>query len=152
MTQIKDEESTASALSCPLCGSASKRFGHHRNGLRRYRCLGCRKTFTEDHKPSFRVEDYLNTEQGRMALKLLLEGCSVRSAERLTGLHRDAILRLLVVAGERCEALMDRLIRNVPCTEIQCDEIWGYVAKKEGHKRPDEYQDDSIGDAWTWVA
>jgi transposase-like protein/IS1 family transposase len=137
---------------CPSCESESKRFGRHRNGLQRYRCLACHKTFTEDHEPAFRIEDYLNTEQGRMALKLLLEGTSVRSAERLTGLHRDAILRLLIVAGERCEALMDRLIRNVPCTEIQCDEIWGYVGKKEGHKRPDEYENDSIGDAWTWVA
>jgi hypothetical protein len=63
---------------------------------------------------------------------------------RCTGLHRDAILKLLVVAGERCEALMDRLVRNVPSTEIQCDEIWGYVGKKESHKQPDEYQDDSI--------
>jgi IS1 family transposase len=87
-----------------------------------------------------------------MAIKLLLEGTSIRSAERLTGLHRDAILRLLVEARKRCEALMDRLIRNVPVTEVQCDEIWGYCRKKESHKRPDEYQDDTIGDVWTWVA
>ncbi|HTW65987.1 MAG TPA: IS1 family transposase [Bryobacteraceae bacterium] len=87
-----------------------------------------------------------------MAIKLLLEGTSVRSAERLTGLHREAILRLLVEAGKRCEVLMDRLIRNVPATDVQADEIWGYVAKKEGHKRPDEYEDETIGDCWTWVA
>jgi IS1 family transposase len=111
-----------------------------------------RAAFTEEHEAPFRIEDYLFTDQGRMAIKLLLEGTSVRSAERLTGLHRDAILRLLVEAGKRCEALMDRLIRNVCATEIQCDEIWGYVAKKEGHKRPDEYEDNTIGDTWTWVA
>ncbi len=87
-----------------------------------------------------------------MAIKLLLEGTSIRSAERLTGLHRDAILRLLVEAGQRCEKVMDRLIRDVPAQDVQCDEIWGYIGKKEGHKRPDEYQDDSIGDVWTWVA
>jgi IS1 family transposase len=32
------------------------------------------------------------------------------------------------------------------------DEVWGYVAKKEGHKRPDEHPDETIGDTWTWVA
>jgi transposase-like protein/IS1 family transposase len=145
---------TAAEAACPKCGSESKRFGRHRNGLQRYRCLAsdCRKTFTEDHAPAFRIEDYLFTDQGRFAIKLLLEGTSVRSAERLTGLHRDAILRLLVEAGKRCEIRMDRLIRDVPATEVQCDEIWGYVAKKEGHKRPDEFENETIGDAWTWVA
>src|SRR5665213_1516969 len=149
-----EQTATINEMACPVCGSESKRFGRHRNGLQRYRCLAsdCGKTFTEDHAPAFRIEDYLFTDQGRMAIKLLLEGTSVRSAERLTGLHRDAILRLLVEAGKRCEALMDRLIRNVPATEVQCDEIWGYVAKKEGHKRPDEFENETIGDAWTWVA
>jgi transposase-like protein/IS1 family transposase len=144
--------STVRETVCPSCAGASKRFGRHRNGLQRYRCLSCHKTFTEEHKPAFRIEDYLFTDQGRFAIKLLLEGTSVRSAERLTGLHRDAILRLLVEAGKRCEILMDRLVRNVPATDVQTDEIWGYVAKKEGHKRPEEYQDDTIGDVWTWIA
>jgi transposase-like protein len=143
---------TTSEIVCSSCGGASKRFGRHRNGLQRFRCLSCNKTFTEEHKPAFRIENYLFTDQGRMAVKLLLEGCSVRSAERLTGLHRDAILRLLLAAGQRCELLMDRLIRDVPATEVQTDEIWGYIAKKEGHKRPDEYQDETVGDVWTWVA
>lgn len=142
----------AKSSACPACGGSSKRFGHHRNGLQRFRCLDCRKTFTEDHQAPFRVEDYLLTPQGLMALKLLLEGTSVRSAERLTGLHRDAILRLLVEAGKRCEKVMDRLVRDIPVSEVQTDEAWGYCGKKEGHKRPEEYQDETIGDVWTWVA
>src|ERR1700730_16728558 len=96
---METAENIVSAMSCPKCGNASKRFGRHRNGLQRYRCLACRKTFTQEHERPFRIEDYLNDERGRMALQLLLEGCSVRTAERITGLHRDAILRLLVVAG-----------------------------------------------------
>ena len=47
---------------------------------------------------------------------------------------------------------MDRLIRDVPATDVQTDEIWGYVQKKEGHKRPEEYQNDTIGDAECWTA
>ena len=54
-------------------------------------------------------------------------------------------------AGQRCERRMNA-IRNVPAKDVQCDEIWGYVGKKEAHKRPDEYDNDSIGDAWAWVA
>jgi transposase-like protein/IS1 family transposase len=142
----------APAIICPQCGVASKRFGRHRNGLQRYRCLECRRTFTEDHTAAFRVEDYLKDKRGLAALRMLVEGCSVRSVERMTGIRRDSIIDMLLIAGERCEKLMDRLVRDVPTKEIQCDEIWGYVAKKEGHKRPEEYSDVSIGDAWTWVA
>src|ERR1700691_440769 len=47
---------------------------------------------------------------------------------------------------------MGRLIVNVPVKDVQCDEIWGYVAKKEAHKLPTEADDDSIGDAYCFVA
>jgi IS1 family transposase len=87
-----------------------------------------------------------------MAIQLLVEGCSVRTTERITGLHRDAILRLLVVADQRCEALIDRIIRNVPATDVQADEIWGFIGKKEKNKGPEEANDDTLGDCYTWVA
>jgi IS1 family transposase len=47
---------------------------------------------------------------------------------------------------------MGRLIVNVPVTDVQADEIWGYVAKKEAHKLPAEKDDDSKGDAYCYVA
>ena len=61
-------------------------------------------------------------------------------------------MKLLVRAGEKCEKLMGRLIVNVPVKDIQCDEIWAFVQKKEGHKAPFEAHDDSIGDAYCFVA
>ena len=91
-------------------------------------------------------------DKATLALELLIEGTSVRSAERITGLHRDTILRLLVVAGERCEKVFAQRVRNVPVTDVQCDEIWGYVFKKEGRKVLEDAQDGSIGDAYTFVA
>jgi transposase-like protein len=57
---------------------------------------------------------YTSDKKGLLALQLLLEGNSIRSVERVTELHRDTVLRLLVLAGERCEKLMGRLIVNVP--------------------------------------
>jgi transposase-like protein/IS1 family transposase len=146
------EQKPINAMTCPVCGSPVKRFGKHRNGLQRFRCLSCGKTFTEQHQRPFRIEDYLSEERGITAIQLLLEGCSVRTSERITGLHRDAILRLLVVAGQRCEALMQRLIRNVPATDVQADEIWAFIGKKEKNKGPDQAHDDAIGDCYCWVA
>src|SRR5579859_7180912 len=141
----------SASMNCSTCKSPVKRFGKHRNGLQRFRCLNCRKTFTEDHAPAFRVEDYLKEQRGLMAIQLLVEGCSIRTVERITGIRAASLVQLLIIAGHRCEDLMGR-IRNVKATDIQCDEIWGFVAKKERNKRPDEYEDDTIGDAWAWVA
>jgi hypothetical protein len=38
----------------------------------------------------------LSTESQAEILRTLVEGCSIRSTERLTGHHRDTIMRLLV--------------------------------------------------------
>jgi len=45
--------------------------------------------------------------------------------------------------------LLDRLIRNVPVDDIQCDEIWTYVGKKEGHKGHGDGP--TLGDAWCFI-
>jgi IS1 family transposase len=95
---------------------------------------------------------YTPLEKGETILKMLVEGISIRSIERLTGTHRDTIMRLLALAGEKCSALMGRLIVNVPVKDVECDEIWGFVGKKEGHKWAHEANDGSIGDVYTFVA
>jgi len=65
-----------------------------------------------------------------------VEGVSVRSIERLTDVHRDTILRLLVLAGQRCEKLLGDKIRNVKVTDVQLDEIWGFCFKKQKALEP----------------
>lgn len=81
----------------------------------------------------------------------LTEGNSIRSTERLTGVHRDTIMRLMVRVGEACQDLMDREMRHLPLRRVQVDEIWTFVRKKQGHLGP---QDDerTTGDFYTFVA
>jgi hypothetical protein len=95
---------------------------------------------------------YLSEEKALMALQLLIEGNSIRSTMRVTGVDGNTIMKMLILAGERCEKVMGRLVVNVPCKDVQCDEISGYVGKKEGHKLPSEADNDSIGDAYRFVA
>ena len=138
-------------MTCHNCRIEARRFGKHRNGLQRFRCAQCGKTYTEAHEKPL---EGMTTPQAKalLALRLLVEGNSVRSIERTTELHRDTILRLLVLIGEKCEKIMGRLIVNVPVTDVQCDEIWGYVYKKEAHKLPMEANDEGMGDAYCFVA
>jgi transposase-like protein/IS1 family transposase len=137
-------------VTCHYCQTTCKRFGKHRNGLQRFRCNQCRKTFTEEHERPL-DEMRLPLDRAVSVLQLLLEGMSIRSAERITGIHRDTILRLLVLAGERCQRLMDEKLKNLDVLDVEVDEIWGFVGKKEGHKWAHEKQVEVIGDAYCFV-
>ena len=138
-------------MTCHNCRLEAKRFGKHRNGLQRYRCAQCGKTYTEPREKPLEGMT-IPQDKALLALRLLVEGCSIRSIERTTELHRDTILRLLILVGGKCERIMGRLVVNVAATDVQCDEIWAFVQKKEGHKAPFEADDDSIGDAYCFVA
>jgi len=80
----------------------------------------------------------------------LAEGNSIRSIERMTGIHRDTIMRLGVSVGQGCTALMDRTMRNLNCTRLEMDEIWGFVGKKDRHMKDSD--DPTLGNVWTFCA
>ena len=82
----------------------------------------------------------------------LLRETSLRTTNRITGLGRNTILRLLVLAGERCGNLLATKVKGVPATDVQCDEIWGFVQKKKYHVHGGEENFAEIGDAWCFVA
>jgi IS1 family transposase len=84
-------------------------------------------------------------------IHLLVEGSSIRSAERLTGVHRDTIMRLIVRIGQKCAAMHDRWMRNLTLRHIQCDEIWTFVLKKQGRIPVALDVDPRIGDQYLFV-
>lgn len=73
----------------------------------------------------------LSPEKKTEVLKAILEGCSIRSVERLTGVHRDTVMRLCVKTGMNCNDLHDRFIQNVSVSSIEFDELWSYVGLKQ---------------------
>jgi len=92
---------------------------------------------------------YISTEKAVLAIRLLVEGNSIRSTERITGMDRNTIMSLIVKAGDRCQTLFVDKIVNLPVTDVQADEIWGFVQKKEGHKTDDDGAE--VGDAFCFV-
>jgi transposase-like protein/IS1 family transposase len=135
-------------MTCHNCNSNCKKFGKHRNGLQRYRCGQCSKTFTEDHATPL-GSMYTPLEKAAKAIELLVEGCSVSTVERFTGIHHTTILSLLVLVGDKCERLLESRIRDLPVSDVQCDEIWGYVGCKE---KNNVNGDPLRGDAYCFVA
>jgi transposase-like protein len=93
---------------------------------------------------------FLKTEQKIAVTAALAEGSSIRSIERMTGIHRDTIMRLGVKIGQGCAALLDRKMRNLDCKRLELDEIWGFIGKKMRHVK--EGDDPTFGDVWTYCA
>ena len=81
------------------------------------------------------MANVLNTDKKIAVIGALAEGSSIRSIERITGVHRDKIMRLGVKVGQGCTALMDAKMRNLPCNRLEVDEIWGFVGKKERERQ-----------------
>jgi transposase-like protein/IS1 family transposase len=138
-------------MTCHNCRIDMTRHGKRRDGTPRFRCGQCGKTFSLPKQHGVAGHKQLNDEDAVLALTLIVEGNSIRSASRITGLHKCTITKLVVDAGQRCESLLDAKIQNVPLSDVQADEIWGFVKKKEGHKNPFEGDDMYIGDAWCFI-
>src|ERR1700728_4462716 len=66
-------------------------------------------------------------------LNALVEGCSIRSTERMLGIHRDTIMRLGAKVGEGCAVLLDETMRDLPCERLELDELWAFIGKKQRH-------------------
>jgi len=90
-----------------------------------------------------------NLETGKkvLAVSMLCEGSSIRSIERVTGVHRDTIMRLGVRIGEGCKQIMDTKMRGLNCKHLECDEIWGFV----GSKNKNAAKTGNYGDVWTFI-
>lgn len=119
-------------MTCIRCQHHTcKRFGYFgKRRIQRWRCNSCKATFCEPHTRLTRETLLSRPDVAARAIQCLVEGCSIRSTERLTGLNRNTIMRLLILVGARCSRLMDTRMRNLRPKYLQLDEIWPYVGKK----------------------
>jgi hypothetical protein len=96
------------------------------------------------------MANVLSIDKQVQIISALAEGSGIRQIERMTGVHRDTIMRLGVRIGKGCAALMDGKMRDLPCENLQLDELWGFIGKKQKHVLPDD--NPTCGDFWTFCA
>jgi hypothetical protein len=80
----------------------------------------------------------------------LVEGNSIRATVRMTGVAKNTVTKLLVDLGTVCSIHQDRVMRDLTCERIQCDEIWAFAGSKQ--KNLPQGKEGDYGDVWTWVA
>lgn len=139
-------------MNCPNCENQSKKDGKDRNGNQRFKCVACGKRFaiSKDKNLGSMI---LAEEKALLCLNLLVEGNSIRSTERITGVHRDTIISLLKTVGEKCLWIQENLVTNVKVMDVQADEIWAFVGMKQ--KTANEYnldESEKVGSFYTFTA
>ena len=94
----------------------------------------------------------LDNARRAMVIRCLVEGNSIRSTVRMTGVAKNTVVKLLVDLGEACSAYCDQAMRNLTCQRLQLDEIWSFCGMKEKNV-PEELKGTfGYGDVWTWTA
>lgn len=105
-----------------------------------------------DRSRIIRLMNKLPLSKRVAVVSALVEGNSLRSTCRMTGVAMNTVLKLLADLGEACATYHETHVRNVNAKRIQCDEIWQFVYAKA--KNVPELKQDifGFGDVWTWTA
>jgi len=98
------------------------------------------------------MSNRLSTEQRARIVGCLVEGMSIRATVRVTGAAKNTIVKLLADLGAECAAYQDATLRDLPCTRIECDEIWSFCYAKAKNVPAEHEGQFGYGDVWTWTA
>lgn len=94
----------------------------------------------------------LTNEKRSAVVRALVEGCSIRSTVRMTGVSKNTVTKLLVDLGTVCAEYQNETLRNLPCQKLQVDEIWSFVGAKAKNVPEERQGEFGVGDVWTWTA
>lgn len=114
---------------CPHCESEkTKKNGIGRKGVQKYQCKECKKHFLETHGTVYHRRHLLPDKIDQI-IQGNCEGLGQRGMSRLFKVARGTVRSLLEDAGQHIKIVNDEIVQEVPCNEIQLDEMWSYIKK-----------------------
>jgi transposase-like protein len=122
-----DDKSNSIKPSCPYCGQTAPvvRAGlNNKGGNQRHKCQRCNKYFTQEHWPKGH-----NPHLREQALRMYLEGVSLRGIGRVLGVHHQSVANWVKQAAE---ALPEQVADTTPTQTVEVDELFTCVGKKRG--------------------
>jgi len=106
------------------------RFGIQANGVQRYRCTDCGRTFARTINTPF-FHKHLDKKEIVRICKMLSEKTGFRAIARITGHHRDTICSIASAIAKHCKKFNEYFIKELKLTPIEVDEMWSFVKKKK---------------------
>jgi len=98
------------------------------------KCERCGSFFSENKGTPF-FDLRLPREKILLILKLLAEGNGIRGSARIAGVHRDTVARILERTAAHLEKVGDQFLVELKANEIQFDELWTYVKKRNAARK-----------------
>jgi IS1 family transposase len=98
------------------------------------------------------IMNRLTNQQRTQIIASLVEGNSLRATARMCNVAFNTVLKLLPEIGRVCLEYQDKVLRNLTCKRIQCDECWSFCYAKQKNVPEDKKNTFGYGDVWTWVA
>lgn len=125
------------------------------SGKRRvFRCRTCATHFAETRETVF-FDLRTAEEKVMMALKMLLVRVDLAGISFVLGVTEETVLAWLKRAAQQAEEINRHLLRNLPVTQVQLDEMWNFIERKHA------YETDAAGESlppsedgrqWVWVS
>lgn len=116
-----------------------------------YRCRTCRHAFSL-RKGTPLEGNRIPDEKFITIATSLGEGTGGRRAARVFRVQPKVVYRIAKKLGRHAKRVLEAYLRNVECREVQLDELWSFLRKKEANLSELEALQEEYGDCWVWVA
>jgi transposase-like protein len=104
------------------------------SGKRRiFRCRTCATHFAETRETVF-FDLRTSEEKVMMALKMLLVRVDLAGICFVLGVTEETVLAWLRRAAQQAEAINHHLLRHLPVTQVQLDEMWNFIERKHARE------------------
>jgi IS1 family transposase/transposase-like protein len=125
------------------------------SGKRRiFRCHTCETPFAETRETVF-FDLRTAEDKVMMALKMLLVRVDLAGISFVLGVTEETVLAWLRRAAHQAEVVNQHLLRALPVTQVQLDEMWNFIARKhacETDAAGESLTDSEDGRQWVWIS
>jgi hypothetical protein len=125
------------------------------SGKRRiFLCSACDTTFSETRDTVF-FDLRTPEEKVMMALKMLLVKVALTDIGFVLGVTEETVLEWLRRAAHKAHEINAHLLRNLPVTQVQLDEMWNFIRRKHAPQAAPDGESTAWsedGRQWVWIS
>jgi IS1 family transposase len=125
------------------------------SGKRRiFRCQRWETTFSETRDTVF-FDLRTAEEKVMLALKMLLVRVDLSGISFVLGVYEETVLAWLMRAAAKAHEINKHLLRDLPVTQVQLDEMWNFIERKHARETDEAGESLPAGEderQWVWVS